>query len=74
MWIVPKPKEPTGHILKALRAEYGLTQSAAAEHFGVSLRAWQYYEADKRRAPRKIVKSAVTSLNTQTKLELATSA
>lgn len=70
MWIVPKPTDPSGYILKALRAEYGLTQAEAAETFGVSLRAWQYYEADKRRAPRKMVKSAVETLNSQTALEL----
>lgn len=70
MWIVPKPDQPTGHLLKSWRAEYGLTQTQGAEHFGVSLRAWQYYESDKRRAPRKIVRSIVDTLNAQTKLEL----
>lgn len=72
MWIVPKPNEPSGHILKALRAEYGLTQAEAAATYGLSLRAWQYYEADRRRTPRKLVRSVVERLNSQTRLELTT--
>jgi len=64
LWIVPAASQPAGHILKALRDERDLTQSRAAIHFGLSVRAWQNYESDARRVPRWLTRYAVEWLNT----------
>lgn len=62
-WVLPSPDAAAGYVLLALRKEHGWSQRQAAEFFGVSLRAWQYYETDARRVPRSLLRRTVEHLN-----------
>ena len=42
---------PTSQKIRALRTTLGWTQKEAADSVHVTLRAWQLWEADKRRMP-----------------------
>jgi transcriptional regulator with XRE-family HTH domain len=46
-----------------MRKEHGWSQAQAAAQFGISLRAWQYYEANTRLVPRPIIRRVVEILN-----------
>jgi transcriptional regulator with XRE-family HTH domain len=63
-WILPSPDAAAGYVLLAFRKDRGLSQRQAAAVFGVSLRAWQYYEGDARPVPRPLLRRVVDRLNT----------
>lgn len=56
---------PCPHLCYLYRKARGISQRRAAEHFAISPRAWQYYEAGERRPPSRLIAAMLTYLNAE---------